>query len=86
MKKASYRPAPVRNQLRNHVVIEVLGGVVQAVYSDRKDMRVIVADWDEYPEAKVAGRFPLDRLSRLSTEMLHEVQKALPSRRLPRRT
>lgn len=47
------------------VVIEVRGGVVQAVYAD-EEVRAILVDWDERaddPLAECACLFPVDRLS-----------------------
>lgn len=37
---------PDKDHVVQTVVIEVSGGVVQEVYSDNKDLRVIKIDWD----------------------------------------
>jgi hypothetical protein len=50
------------------LVIEVSGGVVQEVYTDGKNLRVVLVDWDagESPGDKFAGgRFRTLALSKL---------------------
>lgn len=53
------------------VVLDVSGGVVQAVYSDRSDVRVIKVDWDvgESPGDEVkAGDLMVDSFEAMPDE------------------
>lgn len=63
------------------VIIEVSGGVVQEVYSDIPDLRVIKLDWDvgESPGDEVdAGRLPVARISDMSEETVRAALSASP--------
>jgi hypothetical protein len=53
------------------LILEVSGGVIQEVYTDANDLRVIKVDWDigESPGDQArAGVLPLQRLSILPAE------------------
>ena len=53
------------------LVVEVSGGVVQEVYTDAKDLKVILVDWDagESPGDKFAGgMLPTAALSEIPAE------------------
>ena len=53
------------------VVLDVSGGVIQAVYSDQSDVRVIKVDWDvgESPGDQVkAGSLMVDALEAMPEE------------------
>lgn len=56
-----------------NLIIEVRGGVVAEVYSDEKDLNVILIDWDNVDEGDEPGQIPLQQLSHLH----HETRKLL---------
>ena len=52
----------------NTLIIEVSGGVVQDVYTNAENLRVVLVDWDagESPGEQFAGgKFPVQALSKL---------------------
>jgi hypothetical protein len=58
------------------LIIEVSGGVVQEVYSDAKDLRVILVDWDagESPgDACAGGDFATQPVGKLPEETMRAV-------------
>jgi hypothetical protein len=60
--------------MTNRILIEVLGGTVQAVYADNTDIQVIVYDhdnidagdppptWDDYEDVEPMRDWPLQRI------------------------
>ena len=67
------------------LVIEVSGGVVQEVFCDDPNIRVVLVDWDELrpPEpAATAGRLwnPCAALCDLSAETRAQFQQALAAK------
>jgi hypothetical protein len=58
------------------LIIEVSGGVVQEIYSDAPDLRVIKIDWDagESPgDEFVGGLLPVQALSSLPEATSHAI-------------
>jgi len=47
------------------IIIETRGGLIDAVYSDQKDLKARILDWDEVEGAKAgeAGAVPVTRIS-----------------------
>ena len=55
----------------NTLIIEVSGGVVQEVYTNAENLRVVLVDWDagESPgEEFTGGKFPVASLAKLPPE------------------
>jgi len=55
----------------NTLIIEVSGGVVQEVYTNAENLRVVLVDWDagDSPGEEFAGgKFPTASLSQLRQE------------------
>jgi len=57
------------------VVIEVSGGVVQAVYTNR-DIKVILVDWDNIEQGDRGAVFRADRASTMSEVLQDELAGA----------
>ena len=57
------------------VVVEVSGGVVQAIYCD-EDIDVAVVDWDNIQEGDSAGLYPVELMEDLPQETAAELVKA----------
>jgi hypothetical protein len=57
------------------VVIEVSGGVVQAVYAE-DGTQVILVDWDNIKAGDRGGVFRTDRPTTMSDHLLREVEGA----------
>jgi hypothetical protein len=60
----------IRNSMQT-LILEISGGVIQQVYTDAKDLRVVKVDWDigESPgDEACAGILSLQRLSILPAE------------------
>jgi hypothetical protein len=54
------------------IVVEIRKGLVSGIYSDVKDARFVVVDWD------LVERFEADDEGRVATEFGHEALSALP--------
>ena len=60
-----------RKETMNTLIIEVSGGVVQEVYTNAENLRVVLVDWDagDSPGEEFAGgKFPTASLSQLRQE------------------
>ena len=64
------------------LVIEVRGGVVQEIYTDAEDLRVVLVDWDDvdYSGEAAGGDFPVQPIR----SMPEETMRALLSLTAPK--
>lgn len=63
-----------------NLVIEVHGGVVQEIYSDVEDIRVIVVDWDNYDKSlseSCAGEMNKWPLSHMPAELEEQIHRGI---------
>ncbi|MGD1278373.1 MAG: hypothetical protein ABR964_14265 [Tepidisphaeraceae bacterium] len=62
------------------VVIEVRGGVLVEVYSARRDLRIILVDWDEINDGASGvgdfGRVPLRGMPSDTAQLFHRFKHA----------
>jgi len=64
--------------MKHRLVIEVLGGIVQAVFTDHPErMDVIVVDWDREPGGVGTYGEEVQPMERMSTETCRELRTHL---------
>lgn len=66
---------------KTRIIVEARGGVIGAVYGNRRDIDVCVVDWDE-PEGKQGFPFPLDSLASMPSETKAAARHAARVKRL----
>ena len=58
------------------LVIEIEGGVVQEVFSDNQDLKVILVDWDNIKQGDKIEEFPAHSLStKQAQQKLADIQR-----------
>jgi hypothetical protein len=64
------------------ILIEMRGGLIDFIYSDEKDLDVVLLDWDEVKEAEAGeeqsspvGEFPVNSLEDILPSTLKVIRK-----------
>jgi hypothetical protein len=66
-------------ETKHQIIVETRGGTVVGIYSDRKDVRVILVDWDEFKDDGRPGvDYALDPLAAMPPDTAELVARAIP--------